>query len=148
MPDSGRNGSGPRRLHTRYLRAHSFEAALGVAAVIAGLVYVTDPEALRATSIGASTGAYAPAWSALYFFGGLGILGGLISGSLRVELAGLCLFMPAMVFEGIVILAVAGSRGISPAASFVAFTVAAALRARTVLRLALHARDASRQDGR
>lgn len=125
-----------RRWHKRYVVAHAFEAALGIAAAVAGVVYFIDPASLHQTSIGHNLQGLAFAWSALYFLGGLLMVGGLFVGSLRMELAGLCLFIPAMLTQGVAIMLFAGTRGVSPAMSFVAFCVAALLRARTVWHLA------------
>jgi hypothetical protein len=121
-----------RRWHAQYLLANAFEAALGVAAAVAGIVYFIDPGSLHQSSIGLGLQNLAIVWSALYFVGGVLMLGGLVWASLRMELAGICLFIPAMLTQGVVIMLFAGTRGVAAAASFIAFMAAAAVRARKV----------------
>lgn len=120
----------------RYLISNGFEAALGLAAAVAGAIYFIDPGSLHDTSTGIALQGLVIMWSALYFFGGLFMVVGLVVASLRVELVGLCLFIPALLTQGVSIMLIAGTRGVSAAATFIAFTVAALLRAKAVWELA------------
>lgn len=125
-----------RRWHTSYLLANIFEAASGFAGALGGASYFLDQHSLLDASIGHALQHLAAAWSILYFLGGVLIVVGLLGGSLRVELAGLCLFFPAALTEGVAILTVAPGKGLGPGILFSALACASFLRGVRVWRLA------------
>lgn len=133
--------SNVRRLKADYLLANVFEAATGLAAAAGGVGYFFDEHSLLDASIGQGLQSLAGAWSILYFAGGVMILLGLVRGSLRVELAGLCLFLPAALTEGATIALFAGSKGSAPGALFLGLAVAAVFRGLAVWRLAVEYRE-------
>lgn len=135
-------GQRRRRPRTRYLVAHAFEGAVGFAAVLGGVVYFIDPHSLLEASIGRGLGGLIGVWSVLYFLGGVGILWGLVRPSLRIELVGLCLYMPAVLTNGVAVTLIAGAKGVPYAATFVAVAVAVVVRARAVWELAVEANRA------
>lgn len=126
-----------RRWHARYLLDNIFEAATGFAGALGGIGYFFDTRSLLDASIGHSLQGLAIFWSLLYFVGGFTIVWGLLMGSLRAELVGLCLFTPAALTEGASILLFAGSKGNGPGTLFIALAGASFMRGIHVWRLAL-----------
>jgi hypothetical protein len=131
------SGDPPRRWHADYVLANIFELSVGVAAALGGLGYFLNEHSLLDASVGAALQDFAIAWSVLYFLAGVTLTLGLIRGSLRVELAGLCLFFPAALLEAVTILLFAGAKGSAPGALFAGLAVATLVRALYVWRLAV-----------
>lgn len=125
-----------RRWRAEYLLANIFEACIGVAAAVGSVGYFFDKGSLLEASIGEGLKGFATTWSLLYFLAGLTITVGLLRMSLRIELAGLCLFFPAALLEAVTILLFAGGKGWAPGTLFAGLALATLLRAIVVWRVA------------
>jgi GAF domain-containing protein len=106
-----------------------FEAAIAFAAALAGAVGLIDPSGLSNSALGHSAQELLPVWEALYFTAGSLILIALLMRSLRLEVAGLLLFIAAVVLQAAAILDFAGVQGVTSAATFIALALACAGRA-------------------
>lgn len=124
-----------RSFRRNYLDGNAFEWWLGLAAIVGSTVQFLDLDALFAASIGQQVGDWAIVWNGLYFFGGVMIVCGLWVPSLRVELAGLCLFFAAVMVNASAVLSIFGTRGIAVTLAYLAFGAAAWRRGMLVLRI-------------
>lgn len=124
-----------RSFRRNYLDGNAFEWYLSLAAVVSSLAQFLDVNALYSASVGQQVGRWALAWNALFFVGGLMIAVGLAVPTLRVELAGLCLFFSATAINGSAILVVFGTRGIATTLTYAALAAAAYKRGMLVLRI-------------
>jgi hypothetical protein len=115
-----------RRLRQRLalLLITPFEAAVAFAAMFAGAVYLLDPTAVGRSALGRTAQQLLPVWEVLYVTGGVAILISLMWRSLRLEVAGLALFVSAMLIQAIAIVDFAGAQGIASAATFAAVAAA------------------------
>lgn len=124
-----------RSFRRNYLDGNAFEWWLALAAIVGSIVQFFDLDALFAASIGRQVGNWAIVWNALYLAGGLMIVVGLYGPTLRVELAGLCLFFAAVMVNASAILSIFGSQAIATTLAYLAFGTAAWRRALLVLRI-------------
>ena len=130
-----------RRWHLHYLTANIFEAATGLAAALGGGFYFLDEHSLLDASVGKGLQSLSTVWSILYFAGGLLMLVGLLRANLRMELVGLCFFLPAALTESVAILLIANGKGIGPGLLFGGLALAAFVRAVKVWQLAATTRE-------
>lgn len=124
------------RWRLRYVIGHAFEAAVGLAAAVGGVTYFLNLHSLLDSSVGQSLRGLVSLWSALYVLGGFHVVWGLVTASLRAELVGLCLLLPATATEGIAILLFAGTRGAGPGVLFLMLAAATCVRGTVVWRIA------------
>jgi hypothetical protein len=125
---------GQRHWRVRYVLANSFELAIALAAVVAGVTLLLDSHALAQTSVGRGVQGLAPVWSVLYSFGGAGMIGGLLWPSVRAEIAGICLFVPALLTDAAAVWLYAGVNGVAPMTTYLTVAAAACARAWCVMR--------------
>lgn len=118
----------------RYLAA-PFETMIAVATLATGIVLIFDPHALKDAAIGAGTQSILYLWESLYMLGAIGILAGLTSHRIRVEIAGLLIFMAAIITNAVAIVDVAGIRGLNSALTFTAIAVGCAGRCYALINL-------------
>jgi hypothetical protein len=97
----------------RYLIQNSFAFWIGIAGILGGSVYLLVPEALSKSSIGTTARFHLDyLWAIMYFIGGLLTVYGIIKISPRNELAGMCLFVSALLINGFAVVVTFGWRGI------------------------------------
>lgn len=125
-----------------------FEAALAFAAALAGVVGLADPSGLSNSALGQTARELLPVWEALYFTGGALILVALLMRSLRLEVAGLSLFIAAVLLQAAAILDFAGVQGVTSAATFIALAAACAGRAWVLISRWRHWRELRRERDR
>lgn len=117
-----------RRLTPRAaFEAAPFEAAIALAAFISAIVYWSQPDAAAASAIGQTAATLTPYWEVLYGVGGLLVILGLLQ-SLRVEAAGLSLFIAAVAIQSITIVDFRGLTGVASAMTFAAIALAGIIR--------------------
>lgn len=122
-----------------------FEAAIAFAAALAGAVGLLDPSGLSNSALGRTARELLPVWEALYFTGGVLILRALLIRSLRLEVAGLFLFIAAVLLQAAAIFDFAGVQGITSAATFIALAAACAGRAWVLISRWRHWRELRRE---
>lgn len=119
-----------RNLRGRNALLHVFELWVGLAGIIAGIVFFYRPASISDNAISVVLGHTAAAcWVIGYMVAGCLIWYGLLRPSPKWEVAALWLLGGATATNGLAILGVFGWRGAATAATLVALTVASWLRA-------------------
>lgn len=127
---------------------HVFELWVGLAGIVSGIVFFYEPASINRDAISITVGhAAAEAWVLSYLVSGLLIWFGLLRPSPRWEVAALWLLGSATATEGIALIAVFGWHGVATAATLIALTVAAWLRALIVQADTLRLADVSAHGG-
>jgi hypothetical protein len=111
-----------------------FESAIAVATLVSCLVYLIDTNNATPPSISHTARELTPYWEALYGVSGALVLCGLAA-SLRLEAAGLCLLIAAVVIQAVSIVDFAGLPGVATMLIFTAIATAAMVRIYTLYRL-------------
>lgn len=134
--DAGQARTPQRRSFRRgHFLGNAFEAWAALAAVLTGLVFLLEPQALSTSAV-ASAGALAVLWGVLYAGGGLLVLVGLWVPSARFELAGLALFSSSAMVDAVALALTRGPAGIRVLLLYLGFVAASAMRGFLVLRMA------------
>jgi hypothetical protein len=112
---------------------HAFELWVGLAGIIAGVVFFYSPASIDNNAISQVIGHILSAtWEVGYLLAGMSIWYGLLRPSPRIEVVGLWLLGAATATQGIAIFSIFGLRGATTALMLLALTVAAWLRALVV----------------
>lgn len=110
------------------LNRQPFEASIAFAALLGCVVFLVDPGPIRLTAVGHTARSLLPFWEALYGLGGVLILLGLLTLSIRFEVTGLIVFSAALVINVIAVVHFAGVEGAATAATFAGLGMAAISR--------------------
>lgn len=120
-------------LRGRNAVAHVFELWIGLAGIIAGIVFAYQPASISTDAVAAATGRdIAAIWVCAYALAGVAIWWGLLHPSIRWEAVGLWLLGTATAVEGVAVIDLFGWHGAATASLLFALTVASWLRAITV----------------
>lgn len=125
-----------RSFRRGYFLGNAYEAWAAMAAVLAGVAFLIEPDSVQSSTVARQAGALTLLWGLLYAGGGLMVLIGLWLPSPRVELAGLCMFSSAAAIDGVSLLVFRFPVGIRVALLYLSFVAAGAMRGYLVLRLA------------
>lgn len=137
-----------RTLRGRNAILNIFEMWVGLAGIIAGVVFIYSPASLDRNALANTIGyKLAATWTIAYMLSGGGIWYGLLRPSPKWEVAALWILGTATAANGVSILSIFGLRGAATAATLISLTMAAWARAWFVqaaaLRLARESQDAS-----
>lgn len=130
---------GAVRFRIQYLRAHSYEVAIAVAAIVTAMVFFIQPDALQDSVLGVEGGVMAYVWAGTYFAGGVGVTSAVLfaphPGAWRLEVAGLMLLASAGVVYALVVCTARGLPGLPSTTIYLAITVGSLVRAHVVVAL-------------
>jgi hypothetical protein len=114
-----------------FLYANAWALSLGLLAVITSISYFIDPDTLlKNNALGESLRNWAYAWNVLYFFGGMGMVVGLVKRSRPIDMAGLIFMAGALIINAFAILAIRGGAAAASAPALIALALAALARVR------------------
>lgn len=114
-----------------FLYANAWAFSLGLLAVVTSISYFLDPDTLlENNALGESLRSWAYAWNVLYFFGGLGMVVGLVKRHRPTDMAGLIFMAGALLINAFAILAIRGGAAAASAPALIALTLAALARVR------------------
>lgn len=117
-------------LRGRNLVLHVFEMWVGLAGIVAGIVFFYSPASINHSAITQTIGYHAAAvWTIGYMIAGLLIWFGLLWPSPLWEVVGLWLLGSATAMNGIAVIAVFGLRGTATVSILLTLTAASWLRA-------------------
>jgi hypothetical protein len=127
-----------RTLRGRNAILNIFELWVGLAGIIAGVIFFYDPASIDHNSLSQVIGhGLTSVWVVAYMLSGIAIWVGLLWPSPRFEVAGLWLLGAATAMNGIAIADIFGLRGAATAATLITLTAAAWTRAVLVQQVAL-----------